>query len=335
MRRNHRSPSGGRIGLGAFAVATAVVLSIVVVRPFAAETRPATLPAGPPAVLRDMPEKKWQEMAFNLYAGPKALGCDFYVFPDNTRIVYTTKQGGRRVALHFIDLAKRESSHVPLLTEPGDERLTIGEFRITPDSREIWVMINVQGVSGSGSWFRYVVETQTLNKDDKVYRWLRQQTQETVKPAPVWGPVWSLPDCKFYADRIKAEKAGVKRFWHPVPFRQRHSQVRCGATALEMITGGYQKGHLFTKGRYVTSVPVASAWVPQNCWFLRERDGVVVYKFYRHGKRGAGRSLLKGRTILCVWDVPDTGVVVYSWDSDKEYIDLIPPKPPVQVESNK
>lgn len=280
--------------------------------------------------LLDAQAVAWDRFTTHLYAGLKEKGCDARVLPDRSKLLYTVraKKGGRRGALCVYDFRRASKSDIGVLTDPGEESLTIEEFRIAPDSKTIWLLIGILDASGWSEWFPFDLENQALNREGEAYSQLRKRSQE--KPGPirtqVLGPVWSMPELKLYRNRFDAEKDGVTRFWSNWDRIPRRSKVVCGGTLFEMITGAYKKGHVFAKGQYVTSLMTASPWLPQNCWFVQEEaEQVVVYQFSGHGCR---KSRLGNRSILQIWDLSENGILVYSWDRENEYLDLIPAASP-------
>lgn len=291
------------------------------------------------SLLNEAPQMAWKDAVVSIYAGSRALRCDWRLFPDRSKAVFTAKEeSGRRTTLHFYDFVAKKSYNVKLLADDKAESLTLWYFRISPDSKSIWLLI-VPAREGEqkghmltwiGHWFRYDVEKQALVPEGNEYKQLLDFARGVGQEPPrAWpGPVWSFPDGKLHMAEPMARKAGVNRFWRNLENLPRHSEISFAGTRFEMITGAYKKGHVFVKGKYITSVSMASRWVPQDCWFIQGDKGVVVYKFYGYGKRGCWKSSLDNRTSLNVWDIPGTGVVVFSRDKDKEYIDLIPSELP-------
>jgi len=288
--------------------------------------------------------RPWAETAKNISVTPRGRGILWELFPDNSRVVYTIrrKEDDRATALHFYEFATSKAAEVSLFTREEERALTLYHFLVSPDSKSIWLLIVPVGewkrqghiATWAGYWFRYDVEKGELVRQGDEYKRLVDFTRGVGQDPPrAWpGPVWSFPDGKLYLSEEEARRAGVKRFWREGEFepRPRHSEIvfEVGGTAFEMISSMYKKGHVFVKGEYITSVTLASPWLPQDCWFVRGAMGVTLYKFIGYGKRGYWKSHLGERTILRVEDVPDTGVLVSSWDDTTEFLDLIPLRMP-------
>jgi hypothetical protein len=290
-------------------------------------------------LLDEPPEIAWKDAVTTIHTGPRDLRCDLRLFPDKSKLVFTLKEeNGRRATLHFYEFATSKTSEVNLFAREEERALTLDNFLVSPDSKSIWLLIVPVGeqkghiLTWNGYWFRYDVEKGELVRQGAEYKRLVDFSRGVGQDPPrAWpGPVWSLPDRKLYMSEQEARRAGVKRFWRswesePPP---RHSEIVFEGTAFEMISGMYNKGHVFVKGEYITSVTLATSWLPQDCWFVRDVAGVTLYKFVGYGKRGYWKSHLGERTILRVEDVPDTGVLVSSWDETREFLDLIPLRMP-------
>jgi len=286
--------------------------------------------------------RPWAETAKNIRVTPRGRGILWRLFPDKSRVVYTIrrKEDDRATALHFYDFAKGKASEVKLLARDEERALTLYNFLVSPDSKSIWLLIvpvgewKREGHIGTwgGYWFRYDMEKGELVHQGDEYERLVDFTRGVGQDPPrAWpGPVWSFPDRKLYMSEQEARRAGVKRLWQnwdPLP---RSSKIGFEGTLFEMISGMYKRGHVFVKGEYITSVTLASSWLPQNCWFVRDATGATLYKFIGHGKRGYWKSHLGERSILGVEDVPDSGVLVSSWDETSEFLDLIPFRMPAK-----
>ncbi|MDY6913122.1 MAG: hypothetical protein SVT52_01505 [Planctomycetota bacterium] len=282
--------------------------------------------------LSQVKEVQWNEQTERIYSGPKELGYFTYLFPDNSMLVYAVREqkGGRRKTLSFYDLISKKTSHVDVLTAPEDKFLTIYSYLISPDSKKLWLFIGIHKAHGYERWFPYDIKTKAFDRESEKFKYLQKYSHSNPSGIrrPLPGPAWSAVGHKFYEDQRKAHRAGVKRFWSTIKITSRCSEVFCDGTPFEIVTGRYKKGHIFVKGRYITSLQVASPWVPQDCWFIRAGNDAVVYKFYGYGEQGCWKSRLNNRSILRMWDIPGVGVVVTSMDDKNSYADLIPSELP-------
>ncbi|MEI7837306.1 MAG: hypothetical protein WCK05_12975 [Planctomycetota bacterium] len=301
---------------------------------------PATLPATVDSVIGPVPLKAWQDMSRPIELPGQPL---FFltVLSDKSSIVMAARDNGRVSRLTFVDCATLDRSEANVFSDPDDRELTIGDMLLGPDPQSIWLYITV-GQSYAGQWCRYDVKNRRIDAPKERYRAILAPTEEDREKAKPGGPlpVWSALGHRFFESEREARDAGVVGFWqgYHAMAASRLSRVSWNESYFEFVSGGSHQYLFGLKGKastYLGTFVGADAYAyaaPQDCWFVIEDGNTVVYKFYNEGRGGAAKAGLRKRYIERVWDLPGQGVLVRSWELDRDkphvagaqHLDLIP-----------